>query len=317
MDLQLSSILQFWYIPPQEPARANCDRITASTLLLFLSLWAIAATVHLLLGSVHVRNWIQRSLDFSFWETERGKIRFPTIHDIVNTLGISVLHMGFSLATAAVLSKGDSTISFKNALALWILRPTPSTLINIISLLIGSEVYSDDTAYITSGEFGLALLSIWPFAFVAGATTHIQENTRDFLSLFNIKKSAIPLLRAGSAIGIIHWILFLPIILIWVSDTPGKVRRPLVAIYNFVRLVASCLLWLGALQITGDAYLCIFYLDPRMTSSILWLWAAEPIVEALWTSLFPSKIPWMGHSPWCPRKPRDWRDPGNSAARRS
>jgi hypothetical protein len=61
---------------------------------------------------------------------------------------------------------------------------------------------------------------------------------------------------------------------------------------SLLRLLASCLVWLGALQIVGNQHFCAFYLDSRWRRGILMLWTAEPVAQLLWGALFPSDFSW-------------------------
>lgn len=324
MDKQLRSILKYWYIPPTDVASANCERVTVSTILLHVTLWSVATTVHLILGSVHVRHWIRRCLHI----TAQASLRTVNLYNYVHVVGVALLVMGCNLASAAVLSRGDSTISFANALALWFLRPTASTLICAISFIFNREVYSDAAGYTAQGEVFLATWSIWPFAVIGGATRNIHQPTREFLHLFDIDKTAIPLLRAGSALGIVHWILChlfsMLFSIIWTEedtqddDLPFNIVifRQAAMYFNALRLLSSCLVWLGALFILGDPQVCAFYLDPQMRAMILVMWTAESIAEALWSALFPSSIPWE-HRPGKGLVKRNWRHPDGGTELRS
>ncbi|KIW65742.1 hypothetical protein PV04_07968 [Phialophora macrospora] len=294
MDRQLSSILRYWYILPTESKSANCEDILTSTILLHVTLWTIATVIFLGLGSVHGRHVIRTWLHLKHVEYDRKRLSYSVK---VRLLGASALQIAFNLATGKVLSSNGSNISLADALALWILRPSPFCLARALTLIVGGEYYTDALRDIEASAIPSAILSIWPYAFLCSATWKIDSSTHDILQLFSVEKSALPLLRAGSALGVVLWVALR--LVWWYQGRRGELQyfwwfRCLVSpLLSLLGLLASCLVWLGALQIVGNQHFCAFYLDSRMRRGILMLWTAEPVAQLLWGSLFPSDIPWL------------------------
>jgi hypothetical protein len=303
----LQKLVRFWYLPPgndvAEYAYSSSYWPSSAVCLWLVSLWTLTAFWTLILGNTHFgsvyRRWLAlhsptASTGQAFFEMEWAGIRRRGVtraNDLsALSLGGSVfLLLAASLASAGILHSSGPGSSLGDLFSAWLVRPLPSMLILYLAL-VNSESYIDNAFEMLVAETCFGLLSVWPFGDVAQNTRPMAADAQFFLSENPTAALGVRIMRAGSAFGLLAWIILLFAIGSFVILGTGARQTPesrsslflFCFCYGFVKVLSSFLLWGGALVVSPDIYAP----GQKGMVGVTILWAVVPAIDLLWRNNF-------------------------------
>lgn len=306
----LQKLVRFWYLPPgndvSEYANNSSYWPSSAVCLWLVSLWTLTAFWTLILGNTHFgsryRRWLglrlpTASTGQAFFEMERAGIRRGDAAREAEAYDLSALSLGGSvflllaatLASAGILHSSGPGSSLHDLFGAWLVRPLPSMLVLCLAL-VNPDSYIDNAFEMLVVETCFGLLSVWPFGDVAQNTRPMAGDAQSYLYENPTAALGVRIMRAGSAFGLLAWIILLLSIVPFVILGTGARQTPesrsalflYCFCYNFVKVLSSFLLWGGALVVSPDTYAP----GRKGMVGVTILWAVVPAIDLLWRHSF-------------------------------
>jgi hypothetical protein len=295
----LQKLVRFWYLPPGNdvPEYANSSGYwpSSAVCLWLVSLWTLTAFWTLILGNTHFGSRYRRWLGLRSPTTAAGRAFFAAREaeaDNLSALSLSgsvFLLLAASLASAGILHSSGPDSSLSDLFGAWLVRPLPSMLVLCLAL-VSPESYIDNAFEMLVAETCFGLLSVWPFGDVAQNTRPMAGDAQSYLYENPTAALGVRIMRAGSAVGLLAWIiLLLSIVPLAIQGTAPRQtpesRSTLFVFcfcYNFVKVLSSFLLWGGALVVSPDIYAP----GRKGMVGVTILWAVVPAIDLLWRHSF-------------------------------
>jgi hypothetical protein len=191
---------------------------------------------------------------------------------IVSTVGSVLIQIGATVGTGRILQIDDRSASLGSMVLLWFSRPLATPIIQWLALVNVNE-YLENSWEIARVDIVYGLVSVAMFGTAAKVTNrkHVPRPAQ--------------LARAGSALGILHFIFTIFIALPIYFDIPRPKSGVLDLIISFSQSslrFAACWLLFAGLLFTNPTAFCP---EPRTMKKILALWFFVAVLDHFWRML--------------------------------
>jgi hypothetical protein len=191
----------------------------------------------------------------------------------ISTTVSTLIQIAATVSSGLILRADDPSVSLRSMVLLWFSRPLATPIIQWLTMINIPE-YSENSWEIARVDAIYGLVSVALFGMAAKITN--QKHPGD------VPRPA-RLARAGSALGILHFIFTVPVI-IGIYLVPQKIRAPHI-IFSFcqssLRFTACWLLVAGLFSTNPNA----FCPDTKTMKRIVVLWLFVAFVDQFWRML--------------------------------
>jgi len=279
----LQNLTTFWKVQPDYGVCLNSSTVS----LWFVAFSAISATWTILLGSKDFRGLLSRNKHLPPFKRNTKN----TIFCIIGSISI---HVGMSLVTAKLLAEGQESASLRDLWMAWTLRPLPGMTIFFVGLF---DLYAYLPNYLEMilVESYYSLAGIALIGTIARDTTKFASQATIYLSESKHYKLGFHLMRAGSAIGMLHWIIMIFLLatpfILWLRNDreyfapQRRFESPMREMMLFMcalRTLGGFLIWNGVILLNPGN----FCPTEQMISKVTILWAFVPLADHLWRAVF-------------------------------
>jgi hypothetical protein len=190
-----------------------------------------------------------------------------------------------TVGTAFVMHDGHGSFP-SNA---WFARPLPAYPI-LFTTFFDSWTYLNNAKEVLFIESLHSILLVGIVGDVAKNTKHFASRAPAYLSVNGSRRLGFRLLQAGSALGLLGWIISFVVLLLWLGVVTDEVVSfkmmssdwNFLVVMGFFRLMSCFFLWGGALLLDP----LIFCPTERMIIGVTVMWTFAYLVDQLWRAYF-------------------------------
>jgi hypothetical protein len=275
-SLALQNLTAFWKVQPDNGVCLNSSTVS----LWFIAFSALSATWTILLGSRDFRGLLSRIKYFPPFERNAEN----TIFCITGSISI---HVSMSIVTAKLLVEGQESASLRDLWMAWTLRPLPGMTTFFVGLF-DLHAYLPNYLEMILVESYYSLAGIALIGTIAQDTTKFASQAPVYLSESKHYKLGFHLMRAGSAIDMLHWIIMIFLLatpfILWLT----KEREYFAPQRRFESPMREIMLGMCALRTFGGFLIWngVILLNPgnfcpteQMISRVTILWTFVPLAD--------------------------------------